>query len=93
MRCRNNRSLPAGRPHATLRGLRNPVPPIRPRPSPVPERDPDPPMPASALRAPVSAYPHPTDARRSADWRTRAACNGLPDEAVSARRAARWSSA
>ncbi|MEU5049712.1 WhiB family transcriptional regulator [Streptomyces sp. NPDC021096] len=43
-------------------------------------------MPASALRAPVSAYPHPTDARRSADWRTRAACIGLPEEAVFARR-------
>ncbi|MEU7134521.1 hypothetical protein [Streptomyces sp. NPDC046261] len=44
-------------------------------------------MPASALRAPVSAYPHPTAARRPADWRTRAACIGLPDHAVFARRA------
>ncbi|GHG76501.1 WhiB family transcriptional regulator [Streptomyces griseocarneus] len=43
-------------------------------------------MPASALRAPVSGYPHPGPARRPADWRTHAACAGLPDGAVFARR-------
>ncbi|MEX2985352.1 WhiB family transcriptional regulator [Streptomyces sp. C36] len=43
-------------------------------------------MPSSALRAPASGYPHPGPARHPADWRTRAACAGLPDGAVFARR-------
>ncbi|MFG2178941.1 WhiB family transcriptional regulator [Streptomyces abikoensis] len=43
-------------------------------------------MPGSALRAPVTAYPHPTAARRPVDWRSHAACVGLPDAAVFARR-------
>ncbi|GAA4073893.1 WhiB family transcriptional regulator [Streptomyces hundungensis] len=42
-------------------------------------------MPAPALvRAPLSRGAHPT-ARRSQDWRTRAACIGLPDRTVFAR--------
>ncbi|MFD8995632.1 WhiB family transcriptional regulator [Streptomyces abikoensis] len=43
-------------------------------------------MPETALRAPVTAYPHPTAARRPVDWRSHAACVGLPDAAVFARR-------
>ncbi|MEU1309962.1 WhiB family transcriptional regulator [Streptomyces cinnamoneus] len=43
-------------------------------------------MPDPALRAPASACPHPTAVRRPADWRTHAACAGLPDHAVFARR-------
>ncbi|MGW1196855.1 WhiB family transcriptional regulator [Streptomyces sp. NPDC002536] len=43
-------------------------------------------MPAPALRAPLPQDHYPSASRRPADWRSLAACTGLPDHTVFARR-------